>query len=255
MALLIYGNGLVEEFKPQNLVFDELELLSLFNGYDKVESFRLDNIVNTWCLWGYSKNSFNSSDEYNKLGSELIHKNMYSPILLIHDSEININWNISDDMLYKSYSEFIKDVQEYIDDLVNKLSENREDEIKESDKNGNLIILKPEGWSQDKRLLFKFNTKEQSESFYLNGGYEKFLNKCENYLEKNYFKESSNKDNVFILFSDKQTIIYIDDENVKDFIDKAIKFFTSSENYEACSFLTKVNKDREKIIKNEKNNK
>ena len=108
MSLIIYSNGIVEEMVPVEDTFSHRDLVKSFDDYTLVETFRLPDVSNTWCLWGDVENP--PENEYNKIGTEIVNMEMHSHLILIHDSEINRDWDVVDPILQKSYKEWMDEI-------------------------------------------------------------------------------------------------------------------------------------------------
>ena len=54
--IILYGNGLTEEMLPKEHTFSDQEILDLFKEFDSMQTQRLDEVPNTWCVWGEMKN-------------------------------------------------------------------------------------------------------------------------------------------------------------------------------------------------------
>jgi hypothetical protein len=50
MAVVLYANGIIEEFKSSGIFFSEEELIASFSSWDKVRSLRLIEVPNIWCI-------------------------------------------------------------------------------------------------------------------------------------------------------------------------------------------------------------
>ena len=100
MAVLLYANGLTEEHKPKELTFTDEELLTIFPDFEKTRTFRLYEIPNCWCIWGENDPVGKREDEFNKIGTDILEQICYSPVLFLHDSEINPEWKLTDAMIF-----------------------------------------------------------------------------------------------------------------------------------------------------------
>ena len=87
MALVIYSTGIVEEMVALENTFSDRELVKTFDEYTSLESYRLPDVPNTWCLWGEMDDP--PELEFNKIGSEVVETDIYSHLIFIHDSEID----------------------------------------------------------------------------------------------------------------------------------------------------------------------
>lgn len=240
MAIILYNNGLIEDFKPKNLVFTEEELLSLFTEFTEVVSARVIPVLNTWCIFGKG----NNVDDFNRIASEIISNKVCSHALFVHDSEINPQWNLTDDILYKSYLDFSNILKSTINEIAEKILQ----ELQSNDEyNGNvehLPKLTVVGTSNDKKIIFEFNPNEQSPEFFKNKEFEIFS-------EKTYYYISINKQDQkpFTIYADNKAIIIINEENIITYLKLLEENFKIKEEYETCNEITKILKEWENIIK------
>ena len=246
MSVLLYANGLTEEYRPKNLVFTDEELLTIFPEFDIIKSFRLYEIPNTWCLWGENAPIDKRADEFNKLGSDILEQPCYSPILFIHDSEIDPSWKLTDVIIYSGYDDFRKEMLKFFDDIAADILNENERLRKQTGSPPRLLILEQTGISADKRIIFNFDTKKQVDEFFIDENLWDFATKVHNFLKFSYQDAHT-----FAIYADKNIIIVMNDDDVDDFIKKIISFFESKENYEACSILRNTH---EKWVKFKKNN-
>lgn len=243
MAILLYSNGIIEEYKPKGFVFTEEEIVSLFTEYEKIGTERLVEILNTWCIYG--KSAVQDPIDFNKLASEITNKEIYSHMLFVHDSEINSDWKTSDSILYKSYDEFIVDIKQYINDIALNIVEEIESSIEDFDDKSKYLrlpLLETIGSTADKRILFGFNPSEQSSDFYQNEEFYIFSQKVYDYITNN----KQENDPLFTIYADKKAVIIVDPMHVLPFLNTMLEKFKTKEEYEVCTELTN-------IIKNWKN--
>ena len=106
MAILLYANGLTEEPKPIKYTFTDKELLDLYQDFDGIRSFRLYEVPNTWCIWGENIPREKRADEFHNVGTLMVDIPIFSPILFIHDTEINPAWRLTDEMIVMGYNDF-----------------------------------------------------------------------------------------------------------------------------------------------------
>jgi nitrogen regulatory protein PII len=236
VALVIYSNGIFEEFLPVNDTFSDQELVDIFKDYEEIRSFRLAEIPNCWLLWGKMESP--PENEYNKLASEIIDEDIFSHLIFLHDSEFNRNWKVTDDILYKDYNYFIKHVGEYIKDMVNYIAHETQKEYEEAGTTS-MIFLRAIGYTKDKRVLYVFNPNEQNEEFYIDG-WDKFSVKIYDYLSEHFDKEIPEENKPLVIFADTKVIVIVEDENVNSVIGNVLSHFEKRENYEACSFISDV---------------
>lgn len=240
--IVLFTNGLIEQIKPEKLIFSEQELVNQFKEYEVIKTYRLTEVVNTWCVYG--SNVIPDLTNHNKIASELIKDDIFSNTLFIHDSEINPNWKMTDDIIYKSYSEFEYDIKKLINALADKIIK----EMNESDEmSGHSIIfpyLEMIGPTIDKRILFSFNPVDQPKEFFENEEFYMFSQKVYDYISSNkQVKEP------FTIYEDKKAIIIVETRNVKTFLDSLIDKFKGKEEYEICTNITNLFKDWNKNIK------
>ena len=235
--ILLYSNGIVEELKPIEHTFSEDELLRLFDGYHMLKSKRLSEVPNVWCLWGVMENPPNN--EFHKIGSEINHEYIFSHIVFIHDTEIDLDWNIVDTPIYFSYDEFIENIKIFIDVIAGRIYERDRKSMAAS-----MIFLVPIGQTDDKRVLYGFNPHEQSDTFFSDGSFNIFADKIYDYLNENFELEKP-----FKIFADSKNIVVVEDLMFGDVIDEMIKIYEPDEKYEKCSKLAEIKKVWKKEIK------
>ena len=235
MAIKLYPNGITEEIYPVNYVFTEKELLSHFEEYDKIGSYRILKIVNSWLIWG-EKNDPEKYDEefYNKIISRFLKKEIYSPVIFIHDSEINPDWKLTDDIIHFGYDDFIRDVNQLLDDIANEII-NENNKLEAENQQQQKMYLKQIGISNDKRIIFEIDPKEQPDIFYSPEIFSEFANKIVHFFKTNY-----NVSDNFSLFADKNIIISVQKNNVELMINKLIHFFNEQEKYEDSKIIAEV---------------
>mgnify|MGYP002681925114 CR=1 FL=1 len=116
MAIILYSNGLTEEILPQGLTFSDEDILGFFKTFNNIQTKRLDEVPNTWCVWGELKNP--AEDDYNKLASEVIQEHCYSQIFFLHDTEVDPSWNLTDAVIYDNYLIFKKKILKFLDEIA-----------------------------------------------------------------------------------------------------------------------------------------
>jgi len=259
VALILYSNGIIEEFIPEGTEFTDAELIQTFEGFKTIRSMRLQEVPNTWCLWGEMDNP--PPNEYNAVGSEILDIDIDSHLIMIHDSEINYDWNLIDSMIYKSYDEFKEDINEFINQSVEIIAENNKQQVNE---NTPMIFLAPIGQTPNKQVLFSFNPNEQSEHFFTNGGFDTFATKIYEYLNENFKSKELESETPFIIFADNKTMIMVQNEFFDTFIQKLIDVFQKKEHYEICTHIKNIKTEwynylkkesKKEIISNEQNKK
>jgi len=234
MALILYANGLIEEYKPQNLVFSEEELIKIFEEYSIVTS-RVIAVPNCWCIYGNSKE--NTFIDYNKLASAIIEKQIFTHALFVHDSELDPDWKITDDVIYKSYAEFLEILKRKINEAAVNILHKLENSEDYENKISMLPKLETIGSTKDNRILFGFNPLNQSKEFFENEEYYLFSKKVYNFL-----LDHKQEKEPFVIYEDKQAIIIVEKEQVKTFLSQMIEKFKSKEEYEICTDISKIMK-------------
>jgi len=246
MSLIVYANGIIEDFYPINHTYTEQDLVKIFDDYEEVNSKRLDEPTDTWCLWG--ENQQEKETDYNRLGSDIIDFDVYSPLVFIHDTEINPDWNITNNPILKNYSDFKEKMAVLIEGTATAIIKADQEQRKQSG-DTNMLILTTVGPTEDKKVLYDFNPDVQNESFYLPANFELFLSRVWDYILKNY-----KKDNPFQIYSDDKIMIMISNQNIDSFLNMINNHFQKKELYEKCvevkNIQTYVNKKIQKAIKN-----
>ena len=237
MALVIYSNGIVEEMLPVNDTFTDDELIQSFTNYPEIKTHRLLEIPNCWCIWGHIPDP--PAQEFSKLASEIVDTDVYSHILFVHDSEMNPDWQVTDGIIYRPYTEFMAQMGTFVNEMMGHIETENRQEIEASEGNTNLIFLTTLGHTQDKRVLFAFNPKEQNDDFYT-VSWSNFAVKIYEYLLENFDKEPIEENKPFVIFSDTKTIVIVEDRDVNEVIEKMIKYYQGQENYEACSKISDI---------------
>lgn len=236
MALILYSNGIIEGYRPTDTVFSDEALYSIFDGFEYLVSSRLPDVANTWCLWGVMKDP--PENEFNKIASEIVEQDVWSHLILIHDSELDPKWNVTDTILYKSYEEYTIDLGEFINGIVF--------ELKQMAENGdapprNMIKLSAIGHTPDKRVIFEFDPGDQHEEFF-DAEFPTFAAKIKDYLGGNFEENTSvdiSQDNL-IVFADNKTIVVVKHDNTDQIFSSMIDLYTSAEEYEVSGYLQSV---------------
>lgn len=233
MAVLLYANGLTEEFRPKEFTFTDEELLKIFGDFDRTRTFRLYEVPNTWCVWGENDPMDKVPDEFNKIGTDILDQPCYSPILFLHDTEIDPSWNLTDRMILSGYDDFKLEMLKFFDDVAADIMEERRIAREEEGENVQPPIAMDQiGITEDKRIIFRFDIDNQPSGFFIEENLLEFAKKVHNFLKFKY------KDgDIFAVYADKNIIMISEDAKVKPLIEKLITFFKSQENYEACSVL------------------
>jgi len=239
MALIIYSNGIVEEMVPVEEAFTHRDLVKSFDDYTSLETHRLIEVPNTWCLWG----EINSppENEFNKIGTEIIKEELYSHLILLHDSEINREWNLTDEILQKSYKEWMDELALFTNTLIEQISRARQAQMSDREKTS-MIFLTTMGHTVDKRVLFAFDPTIQAEDFYISGAFDTFGTKIYEYLEANFYIEPIEESKPFVIFADGKTIVIVENEHMETFIEHLLNVYQKREDYEICSKITEIKK-------------
>ena len=230
--IILYGNGLTEEMLPKEHTFSDQEILDLFKEFDSMQTQRLDEVPNTWCVWGEMKNP--QQDDYNKLASDILRLHCYSHLIFLHDTEVNPSWNLSESIIHHGYAEFKKMLLIFMDSVARQTIQKIEQARAEQGQ-PNLMVMKQVGVSIDKRVIFCLDPDGQPPEFYGKTNFPEFAEKCYNFLKKNY-KDGE----VFAIFADKKMIIVLQDEKVKTFINHIIKVYEEKEDYLVCAEIKEI---------------
>jgi len=232
MGVVVYSNGITEDYKPRKLVFTEDELLQLFTEFPDIKTVRIPSLLNTWCIFGAG---INDPVEFNRIVSDIVKEGVYSHALFVHDSEINPEWNATDTVLYKGYNEFILMMKRMIDEvagnIVNEFQATEEFENK-AEFLPTLITL---GSTNDKRILFSYNPDDQSKKFYTNDEFNKFSQKVYDYITQNRQLTEP-----FTLYADKKAVIIVENGKVESLLTTILENFKKREEYEICTNITKM---------------
>ena len=234
MAIILYGNGLTEEIIPSKYTFSDQEILEFFKEFNNIQTKRLDEVPNTWCVWGELTKP--SEEDYNKLASEVIREHCYSKLFLLHDTEVDPSWNLTDAVIYEGYEGFKKKILKFLDEVA--IETIREiEQIRETSGKPNLMALDQVAISMDKRVIFKFNPDKQQGDFFKPSHFEEFANKCFNFLDK-FYKDGD----TLPIYADKKMIIVLDDSQVDQVINILIDFFEKREEYLKCARIKEIHK-------------
>lgn len=231
MAVILYANGLTEEYKSNDLTFSEEELINIFSEFPMIKTTRVSSLINTWCIYGNNENP----DNYNKLASDIIDEPVYSHVLFVHDSEINPEWRATDSILYKGYEEFIISLKKIIDDVAINIVNEIEISQDLKGKADYLPQLNTIGATKDNKILFSYNPDDQTKEFYNNEEFNNFSQKVYNYIINN--KQDKEP---FTIYSDKHAIIIIESKKVNQFLNTLLENFKNKEEYEICTNITKM---------------
>jgi hypothetical protein len=238
MAIIIHSNAIIEEIGPIELVFTEDEILNSFNeNYHTMCSKRISEIPNTWAVWGLMDNP--PENEFNMIGSDIVELDIDSPLMIIHDSEINPKWKLTDDILQKSYEEFLHDISRFVNEIAIEVIKEDQSKINNGEKDPTLIALKQLGITSDKKLLFLFDLNSQTNEFFSDHAFVTFSQKILEYLQIN-FNKNLKKKAPFTIFDDNKTVVIVNDEMVEPTLIKIIKTFERVEHYESCKALMEI---------------
>jgi len=195
-------------------------------------SERACKVPNTWCVWGQREPVNKSPDEFNQVGTDILDQPCYSPVLFIHDTEINPGWMLTDDVILSGYGDFHNELTNFFNEVAKGILEERERIRQETGEPPNLLVMEQKGISEDKRIIFQFDMDKQVEEFFSEPNLSEFAKKVHNFLKFSY------KDgDIFAIYADKNIIMVMSDNQVKPFIEKIIAYFQHHENYEACSII------------------
>jgi len=232
MGILLYSNGITEDYVSQDVTFTEAELTSIFYDFALIKTKRLITILNTWCIWGQNDNY--DITEINRIASDITQEPIYSTCLFVHDSEINPDWNATDNILYRNYAEFIGDIKRLIEtSAINVVEEFKKYE--DEDYVRYFPVLDAIGSTKDKRVIYAFNPFKQHEEFYEDSEFIKFSHRAYEYMKMHIQDELP-----FTIFADKKAIVVVDAVHVSDFMKKLVDTFKAEEQYEICNDLTNM---------------
>jgi len=248
MAILCYSNGIVENYFPQSYTFSEKELTTLFSEFKTIRTKRLITVLNTWCIWG--ENPIHDPMDLNRIMSDILEEAIYSHALFVHDSEINPDWKVTDNILYRNYDEAIIDIKRLIDSTASVIINEFKNFEENEDAAKILPVLETIGPTKDKRILFSFNPADQYSEFYENDEFNSFSRKVYDYIHTHTQDEEP-----FTIYADKKAIIIVNTQNVPTLIDKILEKFKKTEQYEICKELTTVMSNWNKMLKDSKKNK
>jgi len=234
MAIILYGNGLTEEIIPFKFTFSDQEILEFFKEFGKIQTKRLDEVPNTWCVWGELEKP--GEEDYNKLASEVIREHCYSKLILLHDTEVDPSWNLTDSIIYEDYPTFKKRLMRFLDEVAVETIKEIE-QIRGASGKPNLMSLDQVAISTDKRVIFRFNPEKQQKDFFTPSHFEEFANKCFNFLDK-FYKDGD----TLPIYADKKMIIILDDSQVSSYINLLIDFFEKKEEYLKCARIKEIHK-------------
>lgn len=243
MALILYPSGILKNFKSNNLMFSDKEILDIFKNFNKIRTKRLFEVPNTWIVWANAMTS--DEDSFSNIGSSIIEEDVFSPILFIHDTEMDPSWLLSDDPILYPYEIFDQDLKQFVDDVARSIIE---ENIQESD-NKKMIMLTTVGSTSDNRVLFDLYTENQSEEFYkINFG--EFAKKTIQFLLDKQDKAFG--DLGVIVFEDKKIVIRVRHDDFDFLLTKLNEYSEKYEEYEWCIFIKYFKEVWEKHVNNVK---
>lgn len=240
MAVLLYTNGLTEDYKPKKLTFSEQEILDIFSEYDKVKSLRVIPVINTWCVYAES----GDMDNTNQIATVIMQKNINTNVLFIHDSEIDPDWGISDNILYKGYDDFEDEMKNLIEVVATEILNEIVSSEEYSERLNNLPYFISLGTTPDKKLLYGYNPDDQAENFYNNEEFDRFSEKIYEYISKN--KQTKEP---FTIYEDNKAIILLEEGKSKKFLNTLLENFKGKEEYEICTNISKIMTEWTKTIR------
>lgn len=250
MAIMQYNSGVVEDVKPTNLVFTDGEFLQYFEGHKKLRSRRLLEINNTWCLWG--EDEIRDLNNFNQLGTRIVGEKIYTPLLVVHDSEINPELYITDKIINRNYKEFREEILAYFDIIaVEIIGEFNKHQSPEEGFAGTQVApqLNIIGPTEDKRALMEFNPNQQNDDFYKFENFSIFAAKSFGYLHQFFNNNTSVLSNSFAVYADNKTIIIVMDENVDTIMEKMLNNFETREKYHGCAHIIAITKKWRDYVK------
>lgn len=250
MAIVLYASGVSEYHKSLEHTFKDSEILGIFKDFRNVRTQRLEEVPNTWCIWGEKNDDNIDEGDFNKLGSDVVDDDIYSPLMFIHDSEIDPSWMLTDEVILYDYNTFQKELLIFIDEIAEVVLAENEKIRQAEGRDNSLIFLTTIGPTEDKRVLFQFNPTIQNEQFYKNENLLLFANKVLEFLEKEYKKD--NIEETLFIFEDKKSVIFIRDEHVDETFEHFTKAFESEEKYEKCVKLKEIKEKWKSVKKNSK---
>ena len=253
MAIMQYNSGVVEDIKPNQMVFTDQELLEYFKGSERLRSARMGEIPNTWCLWGES--DLMSDNHFNQLGSRIVEEKIYSPLLLVHDSELNPDLYLTDAKILTNYSQFRDEVIGYLDEIaIEIMNEYDRQQSNEGTFGGGEIAptLDILGPTEDRRALMAFDPTRQKEEFWAMENFSIFASKSFGYIHKFFNKNLEVSRNSFAIYADGKNIIIIPDQHVHDVMQRILDNFEKREKYHGCGHILLIMKKWDEYVKNGK---
>lgn len=249
MAIMQYNSGVVENINPRQVVFTDEELLGYFEENQKLRSRRLSDIPNAWCIWGEDETS--AENNFNRLGSRIVGESVYTPILIIHDSELNPDLYLTEKIIHSNYEDFRTTVIGYFDVIAMEILDEMDYHQSEEGFAGSefppkLMIIGP---TEDKRVLMEFDPELQGPEFWEFDNFSIFASRGFGYLHQFFNKNTNVLGNSFAIYADNKSIIFIRDENVEFVMEKVLENFEVREKYHGCSHIVAMLKKWAEYIK------
>ncbi len=245
MAIILYPSGVLRDYRPKGSTFTDKEILELYKKFPKVRTKRLFDIPNTWMVWANTQK--NEKDAFSHIGSSIIEEEVFTPILFVHDTEMDISWALSDDPILYTYKQFNVELRQFIDGIARDLITENNADWESGASNKNLIMLTTIGSTSDNRVLFDFLPTNQQEDFW-KLRFDEFAEKTIKFLIEK-------QDRAFgelgvIIFSDKKIMIRVRHEHFLELLEKLNDYSEKHEQYEWCSFIKYFKDPWEKFLNN-----
>jgi hypothetical protein len=191
-------------------------------------------------------------------------------MIIIHDGELNPDWNLNDAIILHTYDDFKQEILLFIEGIAEDIlaiekgqksqesQEESDDDDEYSDNftpknnSGNILVLKTLGPTDDKKVLFEFQQDKQLPEFFETENISQFADKVINYWDTYFYDNLEIDDNTCVIYADIKIIVIIQDENVKEFVELFVSHFEKQEYYETCSNLKKYYQAWIKYVKNDK---
>ena len=253
MAIIQYNSGVVEEVKPIKMVFGDKELLNFFEDHKKLRTKRLIEVPNSWCIWGEKENK--DPNQFNQLATRVTMEKIYSPLMIVHDSELDPDKDLTDRIILKPYPIFKEEVLLLFDSIANEItSENIQNSESNSEFSGspvppNLDIIGP---TEDRRVLLEYNPDNQGKKFYEFNNFSVFTSRTFGYLHQFFNKNTAVPNNSFAIFADNKSIIIVMDDKVDTYMEMLLDNFEKREKYHGCSHIIAILKKWGDYIKGNK---
>lgn len=241
MAFKLYVNSKTDEIFPAHTTFTEQEIFHLFNetSLTSFESIRSKLFKNTWYLWLKQENTTNNNHNY--IGSYILGFDIYSSLLIIHDSELPKSWNLNDSSC-TLYDDFAYEIEDYLSKIRTEILEDTNEES-----NNIKIVLKPLGYNNDNAALFIYDINNQPDNLLTDSiEVEGFFIDILDFLDDN---EIDMEKDTIAIYNDSNYIIYVYTMQFPLFIQQMMDFFISNENYEQCERINNLNKYIENTTK------